>query len=110
MNNSGFKPYDIGVLVQVQAPQEKKTKAGIILDSKIEAVSIEAVQSGKLVDMGGLAFRNSDGTLYADAPKVGDEVFFVKYAGQFISSLQSEDGNTYRAMDCHDIRLIKERK
>lgn len=108
MNTSGFKPYDIGILVKIKEPEEKQTKGGIILSSKAEAVSIEASQTGTIVDMGALAFIGDDGHPYKDSPKVGDQVFFKKYSGQFIYSHQSDDEQNYRAMDCHDVRLIKE--
>lgn len=101
-NTSGYRPYDIGVLVKIDKPQEKTTKGGIILTSQTEAVSIEASQSGVIVDMGLLAFSGQE-----DAPRIGDAVFFAKYAGQMIYPTQSDDEDTYRAMDYHDIRLIK---
>nr|ASN63796.1 co-chaperonin GroES [uncultured virus] len=98
-NTSGWKPFDIGVLIQVKEPEEKKTKGGIILQSKVDAISIEAVQKGVLIDASDTAFNG-----VADAPKIGDEVFFVKYAGQFLYQHVTDDELTYRMMDSTDIR------
>lgn len=104
-NGSGYRPYDIGVLVRVKEPQEKATKGGIILSSSMEAVSIEASQVGTIVAMGKCAYEGAAD----DAPQIGDEVYFVRYAGQMIYPWQSEDEKHYRAMDFHDIRLIRRR-
>lgn len=101
-NKSGYKPYNIGVLVRIFPPEERKTKGGIILQSDVEAVSITAVQRGELVEVGALAFADS-----IDKPEVGDTVFFAKYAGQFLYSTETDDEQTYRVMDDHDIRLIR---
>ena len=99
LNTSGWKPYDIGVLVKVLPPEEKVTSGGIILQSKIEAVSIEAVQQGVLVDTGGVGFEG-----IKDAPEMGETVVFAKYSGQFLYSHMTEDEQTYRLMDSLDIR------
>ena len=98
-NTSGWLPFDIGVLIQVIQPEDKTTKGGIILHSKVEAVSIEAVQKGVLIDASDTAFNG-----VADAPQIGDEVFFVKYAGQFLYPHMTDDEQTYRMMDSTDIR------
>lgn len=98
-NTSGWKPFDIGVLIQVKEPEEKKTKGGIILQSKVDAISIEAVQHGVLIDACENAFNG-----VPDAPKIGDEVFFVKYSGQFLYSHMTDDELSYRMMDSTDIR------
>lgn len=103
VNGSGYRPYDIGVLVKVRLPQERKTSGGIILNSSVEAVSVEASQVGVIVALGELAYKGAS----EDAPKIGDEVFFVRYAGQMIYPWQSDDESHYRAMDFHDVRLIR---
>ena len=105
LNTSGYKPYDIGVIVKINPPEEKTTKGGIILQSKIDAVSIEAVQKGILVDKTDLAFSG-----IKDAPEIGDEVLFVKYAGQFLYPYMTDDEQHYRTMDSTDIRLIRSKK
>ena len=102
MNQSGYKPYDIGVLVQIEPPEEKKSSGGIILTSDVDARNIEAVQKGVLVESGALAFSG-----VSDAPSVGDTVFFAKYAGQFLYSHQTDNEENYRIMDSHDIRAIR---
>lgn len=102
LNTSGYKPYDIGVMVKIKPPADKVTKGGIILNSSIDAVSIEAVQKGILVDKTELAFSG-----IADAPEIGDEVLFVKYAGQFLYPHMTDDEGSYRIMDSTDIRLIR---
>lgn len=104
-NNSGYKPFDIGVLVKINPPEEKRTKGGLILTSQVDAVSIEAVQKGELVECGHLAFEGVD-----NAPKVGDTIFFAKYSGQFLYPHMTDDEENYRVMDYTDIRLIKEKK
>lgn len=100
-NTSGFKPFDIGVLVEILPPEEKTTKGGIILTSQTDAISIEAVQRGILVDKAKNAFNGVE-----DAPEIGDTVFFAKYSGQFLYSYMTADEKEYRVMDSHDIRLI----
>ena len=109
-NTSGFHPYDVGVLVRIQPPEEAKTSGGIILPSSMDAVSIEAVQEGVVVEMADIAFTNRDGSKKDDAPKVGDSVLFIKYSGQFLYSHQTDDEQNYRIMDDHDIRLIRSRE
>jgi len=99
LNTSGWRPYDIGVLVKIPKPEDKTTKGGIILQSKIDAVSVEAVQRGILVDVGNVGFTGID-----DAPEVGEEVFFAKYSGQFLYSHMTDDEGEYRLMDSLDIR------
>jgi len=101
-NTSGYNPYDIGVLVRINPPQEKKTSGGIILQANVDAVNIEAVQCGELIATGKLAFSGVE-----DPPQIGDQVFFAKYSGQFLYSYQTNDEKNYRVMDSHDIRLIR---
>tara|TARA_R110000868_G_scaffold363099_2_gene625346 strand:+ start:338 stop:697 length:360 start_codon:yes stop_codon:yes gene_type:complete len=108
LNTSGWKPYDIGVLVKIEKPEERKTKGGIILHSAIEAVSHEAVNNGVMVDMAGQAFkaRDSEGniTVPDDAPKIGETVVFAKYSGEFLYSHMTDDEQEYRLMDSPDVR------
>jgi len=99
LNTSGWKPYDIGVLVKISKPEDKVTKGGIILQSKVDAVSVEAVQKGILVDVGNMGFTGID-----DAPVINEEVFFAKYSGQFLYSHMTDDEGEYRLMDSLDIR------
>ena len=98
-NTSGWKPYDIGVLVKIAKPADKKTKGGIILQSAIDAVSVEAVQNGILVDTGKVGFTGID-----DAPELGETVLFAKYSGQFLYSHMTDDEQEYRLMDSLDVR------
>ena len=99
LNTSGWKPYDIGVLVKIEKPAEKKTAGGIILQSAIDAVSVEAVQNGILVDTGEVGFTGID-----DAPSIGETVLFAKYSGQFLYSHMTDDEQEYRLMDYSDVR------
>lgn len=101
-NTSGYTPFDVGVLVKILPPEEKKTKGGIILQNTVDAVSIEAVQKGTLIEKGRLAFTGIE-----DAPEIGDEIFFAKYSGQFLYPHMTDDEQTYRVMDDHDIRLTR---
>jgi co-chaperonin GroES (HSP10) len=102
LNTSGFKPYDIGVLVRIKPHEEKKTAGGIILHETGNKISIEAQQTGILVEVGSRAFGGLD-----NPPCVGDTVFFAKYSGQFLYPTETIDKENYRAMDDHDIRLIR---
>lgn len=99
LNKSGWLPYDSAVIIRLIEPQEKKSKGGVLLTSSIDAVSLDAVQKGYLVAMGTRAFEEIE-----DAPKLGDEVFFIKYSGEFIPKYMSNDDCPYRIMESHDIR------
>lgn len=99
-NESGFKPFDIGVLVKLEMPEEKVSKGGIILQTETEAPNIYSTQLGVIVELGERAFKGQE-----DAPKAGDKVFFAKYAGQLLTNLVTKDEQFYRAIDDHDIRL-----
>lgn len=103
LNKSGWVPFDLEVLVKIEPPEELKSKGGIILTSNVDAVSIEAVHKGVIVDKSDMAFKGVE-----DAPGIGDTVMFAKYAGVFLYPHMTNDEGTYRMMPYHDIRAKKE--
>lgn len=102
INGSGFQAFDRGVIVRIEPHKDKQTKGGIILAQNERATNIESMQIGTLAYAGKTAF---DG--YEEKPQVGDEVFFIKYAGHFIYSYDSLDEQNYRIMTDHDIVAVK---
>ena len=55
--------------------------------------------SGTIVSVGGNAFADMEGLV----PKIGDKVYFAKYAGLI---LKADDGTDYRMMNDKDITAV----
>lgn len=92
------KPVGYRVCIEVK-PMENKTKGGIYLaDSTINSAQ-QATDTGTVVAIGEGCFK---GRLDIGQPwyKVGDTVYFVRYAGQ---KIELADGRLYRMMNDEDV-------
>jgi chaperonin GroES len=97
-NTSGANPIGDRVLVKPDRPAAKWGGAVHVPDEVIERMAY-AAETGVIVAMGEDAFRwNSDRTrpFEGEKPKVGQRVFFDRYAGGMV---RGNDGERYRVMD-----------
>ncbi len=102
MNGKALQPIEYKVIVRPDLIEEtdeviKSAKAsGIaILDSATEKEKNQQI-TGTLIAVGGKAFEEFGNPM----PKVGDKVYFAKYAGLVI---KSDDGTEHRLMNDKDI-------
>lgn len=89
-----FKPKADRVLVEPAAAEEK-TVGGIIIPDTAK----EKPQKGTVISVGPGKYADLTGTLIPMSTKVGDEVFYGKYAGTEITI----DGKEYVIMRESDI-------
>ncbi len=77
-NDWGFQPIDVKVLIEVEELDRYAGKAGLIIipDTVHDKFQVAQIK-GKVVAMGGEAFFD----VKDPVPKVGDKVYFAKYAG-----------------------------
>ncbi len=91
-----IKPVLHRILIKVD-PVETKTASGIIV-SLNEKREQAAAEIGTVVDIGSTAFKD-----YGETPnliKVGDRVYFAKYAGK---TVKDTDGNEFLICNDEDI-------
>jgi len=91
-----IKPILHRILIKVD-PVETKTASGIIV-SLNEKREQAAAEIGTVVDIGTTAFKD-----YGEAPdliKVGDRVYFAKYAGKTVKDV---DDNEFTILNDEDI-------
>lgn len=97
-NAVGIRPVEFNVLVR-QAKVEDVTKGGIIIpdvaQDRLQAAAVE----GEIIAVSPLAFTYED---WPDEmkPKIGDRVFFAKYAGM---KVKGKDGEDYLILKDKDI-------
>lgn len=92
-----IKPVLHRILIKVD-PVETKTASGIIV-SLNEKREQAAAEIGTVVDIGSTAFKD-----YGESPdliKVGDRVYFAKYAGKVVKDI---DGN--ELLICNDEDIV----
>jgi len=105
MNTSGIQPVEYKILILPEQAEEtdetlKRAKAaGLVLVDKTTEREKMAQVKGRLVAAGGNAFEDWAGR----APKVGDAVYFAKYAGYVI---KGDDGQEYRLCNDKDVSAI----
>jgi len=99
MNNSKILPCEFKVLIEPEIVEEK-TAGGIILAPITKDKEQMAQVRGVLIAIGGNAFED-----WKDRPKVGDKVYFGKYAGYIV---KGNDGKEYRLCNDKDICAIIE--
>lgn len=102
VNTSGLAPVEYKVLIQPE-DVEKVSAGGIVMATTTTDRDRMAQVKGRLVAVGGSAFTDWGGLL----PKVGDSVYYAKYAGLMV---KGEDGKEYRLANDKDITAIIERK
>ena len=78
---------------------DEKTEGGLFLIKDHVAREQNAVSEGEIVDLGPTAYDWMD---QEDAPKIGEHVFFVKYAG-IGKTINDEE---YRIINDEDIYAI----
>jgi len=99
MNKSGILPVEFKILIEPEIVEEK-TAGGIILAPKTKDMEQMAQVKGRLIAIGGNAFED-----WKDKPKIGDRVYFGKYAGYIV---KGNDGKEYRLCNDKDICAIIE--
>jgi co-chaperonin GroES (HSP10) len=81
-----------------EAVKSAKALGIVMLDKDTDREKLKQV-SGTLVSVGGNAFQDMSGLV----PKVGDKVYYAKYAGLI---LKSDDGTDYRMMNDKDLTAV----
>lgn len=109
-NGSGLRPVEFKVLVKPEAKytnkevvggiEHRKTAGGILIPQEVTERDDAASAEGEIVDIGGRAFEDFG----EPRPRVGDEVFFGRYAGQVV---EGDDGDEYRLLQDKDVAAIK---
>lgn len=95
-------PFLHRVLVKLK-PVEKTTESGIIIPDMTTRKEQAATEEGIIVAVGETFGKDYGATVI---PKVGDKVYFAKYAGKFI---KDEDGTDMVLLNDEDIvAIIKE--
>lgn len=99
----GMKPTEYNVIIATAKAGEK---SGSILKTDEYRESEEmAMQVGRIVAMSPLAFNYDQWKDFEDAkPKVGDIVWFARYAGALIEA--AFDGQSYRMVKDKDVAAI----
>jgi chaperonin GroES len=95
-------PFLHRVLVKLK-PVEKTTESGIIIPDMTTRKEQAATEEGTIVAIGETFGKDYGATVI---PKVGDKVYFAKYAGKFI---KDSDGTDLVLLNDEDIvAIIKE--
>lgn len=95
-------PFLHRVLVKLK-PVEKTTESGIIIPDMTTRKEQAATEEGTIIAVGETFGKDYGATVI---PKVGDKVYFAKYAGKFI---KDEDGTDLVLLNDEDIvAIIKE--
>lgn len=97
----GLKPTGYNVLVALDVLEEV-TQGGIILPGKHKEREDSAAERGRLVAASPMAFKGGDWE-GAEAPQVGAEVLFQRYAG---NEFEGRDGKKYRVMADTDLKGV----
>ena len=97
-NLSGIRPVEFNVLV-LPKKQEERTAGGILVPEAARERMQAAAVEGEIIAVSPLAFTYEDWGNHA-MPKVGDRVFFAKYAGM---TVKGRDGVEYRLCKDKDI-------
>lgn len=97
-NTAGFKSFGKNIVVLVDTCSTASAGGVLLTDEMVDRMTANAT-TGCIFYIGAEAFRHfDDGTPWVgDKPKVGDRVFFEKYAGGQIH--RGIDGRDYRIMD-----------
>lgn len=98
MNPSGLQPVEYKILID---PEEvdQVSAGGIVLATMTTEKEKMAQVRGKLVAVGGNAFEDWKGPI----PKVGDQVYYAKYAGIVV---KGRDGREWRLCNDKDLTAI----
>jgi len=101
-NDWGFQPIDVKVLIEVEELDRYAGKEGIIIipDTVHDKFQVAQIK-GQIVAMGGEAFYDVKDPI----PKIGDKVYFAKYAGVVIR-MDGKDGKRREARVVNDKDII----
>lgn len=102
-NESGLRPMEFNVVVEMD-PVEEKTAGGIILPiSKTDRDEL-ATEEGRLVALSPHAFTYADWPESETPPSAGDRVLIARYAG----AIHKRGGKTFRILKDKDIVAVIE--
>lgn len=96
-----IQPIEFNVLIKPQEV-EKKTASGLYLPDQTVEADKYAQQRGEIVALSPLAFSYADWPDGTVLPKVGDTVFFGKYAGTMVKEGDAE----YRLVKDKEIAAV----
>lgn len=105
VNTSGIQPVEYKILILPEQAEEtdetlKRAKAaGLVLVDKTTEREKMAQVKGRLIAIGGNAFEDWSGQV----PRVGDVVYFAKYAGYVV---KGDDGQEFRLANDKDVSAI----
>ncbi len=97
-NTSGLQPVEFKILIEPEEV-EQKSVGGIVLVSATTDKEKMAQVRGKLIAVGGNAFEDWN----EPKPKVGDRLWYAKYAGYVI---KGDDGKEYRLANDKDCAAV----
>lgn len=98
MNPSGMQPVEYKILIEPEEV-EQKSAGGIVLAQATTDKEKMAQVKGKLIAVGGNAFEDWQ----EPKPKIGDSVWFAKYAGYTVKGI---DAKEYRLANDKDISAV----
>lgn len=101
MSNIGIMPVGHKIILR-EKDVDEKTKGGIILPDETKEANKNAQTRGVIVAIGSTAFNYDDIPAQA-RPRVGDEVYYARYAGTIIKNDQQDE---YRMVNDQDITAI----
>jgi len=102
-----IQPMEFKVIVEPDE-MEHVTEGGLFIPDVTRDRVSYAVETGTLIAKSANAF--ADDGIFAEKPKIGDRVFFAKYAGTIFEIRQDRDVKKYRLMNDKDIcAILKER-
>jgi co-chaperonin GroES (HSP10) len=97
--NVGMHPVEYNCIV-APATVPEKTKGGVILGDQTREMIGLAYQIGRLVELSPIAFNYDKWPTGSHPPKVGDVVWYARYAGGLVTG---RDGREYRIIKDKDI-------
>jgi chaperonin GroES len=104
--NPGIKPVEYNVVIApARAPDKVGAQGLIIAPDEFKDNSALAMQVGRIVRASPLAFTYDNWPEGSQAPRVGDVVWFARYAGK---EFEGADGQTYRILKDKDIGAVIE--
>lgn len=98
MNTSGLQPVEFKILIEPEEV-EQKSAGGIVLAIATTEKEKMAQVRGRLIAVGGNAFEDWNEPI----PRVGDKVYYAKYAG---ISVKGNDGRDLRLTNDKDVTAI----
>ncbi len=101
MSKTGLRPIGFKVIIKPEEVDEK-TVGGIIIPEAVKEQEKHAVTKGVLIEVADQAFTYAE-IAEPNKPKVGDTVYYSRYAG---TSIKGNDGQEYRLCNDEDITAV----